>query len=289
MSSSTSELERPALRWERAAAAPIDFTIWPERPVTIGRDPSNTIIIDSPFVSKAHAIFKYGAGHYTLEDLGSANGSRLNGAAVTVATVAVGDVIQIGDERLVFIERVAEPIVVARAAAALGKNVKLAIAAGGTLVAVGGLLALFVFAAPAPATARKTDDQTSEKPIIDVNPDAASVLAVITRAKSSGVNPTDALLDEAEVQMRMGRPREAVDLIAGAVARDPKNIAARSRLQDGTAHLARVIEDELDRAERATSELRRDDATAAWERVLLLTDARDARHARAVAALASAH
>src|SRR6266545_741079 len=90
------ELKRPALRWERSKGAPIDYDVWPERPVTIGREPTNKIPIDSPFVSKEHAVLQFTDGRYILQDLNSANGTRVNGETITKFIVSVGDVIEIG-------------------------------------------------------------------------------------------------------------------------------------------------------------------------------------------------
>ena len=78
---------------ERKGAA---FPIGAE--ITIGRAPNCTIMIpDDTFVSQLHArIFRNGEGAW-VEDLGSTNGSYLNGARVTTAEqMDKGDRLQIG-------------------------------------------------------------------------------------------------------------------------------------------------------------------------------------------------
>jgi hypothetical protein len=65
---------------------------------TMGRSDSAEIRVDDPFASSAHAhIFPRGEYMY-LEDMGSTNGTYLNGRAVRGAErLKVADVIRIGD------------------------------------------------------------------------------------------------------------------------------------------------------------------------------------------------
>jgi len=71
--------------------------------LTVGRAPDNDHVIDHPMVSGRHARLTAQAGGWLLEDLGSANGTFLNGEPVT-APVAIGgeDRVQIGPVRLRF-------------------------------------------------------------------------------------------------------------------------------------------------------------------------------------------
>lgn len=70
--------------------------------VTIGRLPENTIIIDNLSVSRKHASITSTGNGYTLTDLGSKNGTLLNGAPVASAVLADGDCITIGKYELLF-------------------------------------------------------------------------------------------------------------------------------------------------------------------------------------------
>lgn len=283
------ELERPALRWERANGSPVDYPVWPERPVTIGREPTNMIAIDSPFVSKAHAIFQYTGGQYVVEDLGSSNGTRVNGAAIESAVVELGDVIEIGDERLLFVDRTAEDPAAGRQP--LSKNLKLALAAGGTLTVLMLLFGLLIMSAPAANDGRTTTANRPNLPAASapvqrpLESESQLVRDVVQRAEGAGVNPVDALMDEAMVEYRVGRLREASELFTAAASRDPRNELARGRLQATDAQLARAIDQHRAGAERASSQLRFDDAVNEWEQVLMLTDAKDPRHAQAESGL----
>jgi len=66
--------------------------------VTIGRVSDNSIVIDDPQVSRHHASLTFEGGQWVLRDLGSTNGTTLNGKPVTApAVVHDGDVIGLGE------------------------------------------------------------------------------------------------------------------------------------------------------------------------------------------------
>lgn len=68
-------------------------------PITIGRDDDNTIQIkDDSFISGHHARVSIANGHVVVDDLGSTNGTFLNGTRLTVQrTVHNGDRIHLGN------------------------------------------------------------------------------------------------------------------------------------------------------------------------------------------------
>lgn len=70
--------------------------------VTIGRDATNDIVIDNLAVSRKHAHILYHDGQYVIEDLGSANGIRVNGVSVKRSPLYPGDEISTGKHILVF-------------------------------------------------------------------------------------------------------------------------------------------------------------------------------------------
>lgn len=71
---------------------------FPLLPVTsIGRAPTNTISIPDETASLEHALISLRAGRWWLEDLGSRNGTLLNGLVITSPTViSGGDLIGLG-------------------------------------------------------------------------------------------------------------------------------------------------------------------------------------------------
>lgn len=70
--------------------------------LTIGRNPANDIVIDNVGVSRRHAVIKWSGDRATVEDLGSANGTFVNGQKITSHELKDGDVILVLKHRLVF-------------------------------------------------------------------------------------------------------------------------------------------------------------------------------------------
>jgi hypothetical protein len=68
---------------------------------TIGRDADNTVAVDDPFASARHASLTFRGRVWYLEDLGSTNGTLLNGRPVSRAQpLGFGDEIAVGQTRL---------------------------------------------------------------------------------------------------------------------------------------------------------------------------------------------
>ncbi len=68
---------------------------------SLGRDLTNTVVLDDSFASGEHALLTYRAGRWWLEDLGSTNGTTLNNVRIDRAVVvSVGDIVGIGGVRL---------------------------------------------------------------------------------------------------------------------------------------------------------------------------------------------
>ena len=73
--------------------------------VTIGRLPDNTVVIDNPAVSSHHACVFRDGEDFVVEDLQSTNGTFVNSTRVVRETLHHGDVVLVGQHRLVFDER----------------------------------------------------------------------------------------------------------------------------------------------------------------------------------------
>jgi pSer/pThr/pTyr-binding forkhead associated (FHA) protein len=74
------------------------------RKVKIGRGPSNQVIVpDDTFTSRNHAWITFEDGEFWLEDLGSTNGTLLNGHPVVKRQVlSSGDKIRVGHTEMTF-------------------------------------------------------------------------------------------------------------------------------------------------------------------------------------------
>lgn len=70
--------------------------------LTIGRDTSSQVVVESPFASLRHARIERKESGFLLRDLRSRNGTFVNGARILEAVLCDGDCIQIGDLELQF-------------------------------------------------------------------------------------------------------------------------------------------------------------------------------------------
>ncbi len=73
-----------------------------EKTVTIGRLPTSTIVLADPNVSRRHAEIRAHNNGWIVVDLGSTNGSRVNGGRVSSHELRDGDELQFGNTRIRF-------------------------------------------------------------------------------------------------------------------------------------------------------------------------------------------
>jgi hypothetical protein len=75
----------------------------PSRGATIGRSRDCDIVLDDTGISRRHAEISPGAQGWTIADLGSTNGVRLNGRALRAAQpLHTGDRVELGSTEIVF-------------------------------------------------------------------------------------------------------------------------------------------------------------------------------------------
>ena len=70
--------------------------------IGVGRASDNDVIVDDPMVSRHHCQLKLEHGAYSFTDLGSRNGSTVNGQQVSTVALGPGDVIRVGDTEIEF-------------------------------------------------------------------------------------------------------------------------------------------------------------------------------------------
>jgi len=85
----------------QGGVVPID----PSRPMLLGRQQGSDLLLPEELVSRRHARLAYEGDELVLEDLGSTNGTYLNGVRVTRARVAEGDRILLGQSILKVVPR----------------------------------------------------------------------------------------------------------------------------------------------------------------------------------------
>ena len=83
----------------RAMVPPADLS---RGAATIGRDPASTLVVNDPEVSRQHARVAFVNGAWAITDLGSQNGTFVNGTRITRQGLRAGDQIQVGQTVIVF-------------------------------------------------------------------------------------------------------------------------------------------------------------------------------------------
>ncbi|MDY0087268.1 MAG: FHA domain-containing protein [Coriobacteriia bacterium] len=77
-----------------------------DRPeLTVGRDTEAGIFLNDVTVSRSHAVLHFSGGKVTVSDVGSLNGTFVNGERVDEAVLHDGDLLQIGKFQMVFMNR----------------------------------------------------------------------------------------------------------------------------------------------------------------------------------------
>ena len=74
-----------------------------EAETSVGRNTESAVFLDDITVSRAHAVFEHRAGDgWYVRDVGSLNGTYVNGEQVDQTKLASGDEVQIGRFKLTF-------------------------------------------------------------------------------------------------------------------------------------------------------------------------------------------
>lgn len=77
-----------------------------ETVINIGRSQDNHIVLEEPTVSRHHVQIRWRFGTYTLFDTNSSAGTRVNNKPITEHHLRDGDVIQVGNSAIVFMQSV---------------------------------------------------------------------------------------------------------------------------------------------------------------------------------------
>jgi hypothetical protein len=73
-----------------------EFPIYPDKPIVVGRSSDLDMVLVEDMVSRRHAKIAYAGDQITIEDLGSTNGTFVNGEKVKKARLKEGDRVLIG-------------------------------------------------------------------------------------------------------------------------------------------------------------------------------------------------
>jgi len=276
------------------------FPVEQGRSVTIGRDAANTIVLNSPFVSKRHALVTWSARGVRIEDQDSANGLSVNGLTVHAAQLSGGDVIQIGDQTLTFEAEgqvaASAPIPGQAAAPPPNKALRLVLVAVLTMlvlvIMLGAvyLLLLAPAAEQAPTSARQSRTQASLPADTPITPfDSPEAQAIETRALAAKSEPVDWIYDEGLLAVRTGRLLDAYRLFHGVLHRNADHAPARRELLRVMAERDIRLASFQAAADRAEQELKFDEAARQWEQILAMTLDKEPLHERARTEAARLH
>ena len=83
-----------------------EFDLEGHTTTVIGRSSDCDIVVGDPNVSRRHAEIRRMGRGFSLVDLGSTNGTEVNGQRVTETSLMNGDVIGVGTTRITFERRV---------------------------------------------------------------------------------------------------------------------------------------------------------------------------------------
>ena len=76
--------------------------VLPKKPIAIGREPANDIVVLDGPVSKRHARLTFAPEGMTLWDVGSKNGTFVNDEKITSKKLKEGDAVRVGNAYLIF-------------------------------------------------------------------------------------------------------------------------------------------------------------------------------------------
>lgn len=82
---------------EQSRVLPLGQELRLDGPLTLGRAPANDVVLDESVVSGAHARIIPVVGGCDVEDLGSTNGTFVDGERVSFASLRHGSALRIGD------------------------------------------------------------------------------------------------------------------------------------------------------------------------------------------------
>ena len=96
------EGRRRLRRWLASCCPTATASASRESIITIGRHPDSNLVLGDPNVSRNHAEIRPQGDRYVVVDLGSTNGTRINGVRVDTQVLQDGDELTFGNTRMRF-------------------------------------------------------------------------------------------------------------------------------------------------------------------------------------------
>ena len=86
------------------------IVVWDTEEVSLGRSPENDVVIDDSDASRRHALFQRTVQGHQVKDLGTSNGTQVNGAPVGDGQLLQNkDVVKVGEVQITFIQTRKDP------------------------------------------------------------------------------------------------------------------------------------------------------------------------------------
>jgi pSer/pThr/pTyr-binding forkhead associated (FHA) protein len=224
--------------------------------VVIGRTEENDAIINHRSVSRHHAKVVRENGHYTIIDLQSANGVRVNGEEYGKVELRKGDIIDLGHVRLRFVAP-GEDFVLERDATAFvhmpgarrGKTLVF-VAIGAVCVVAGGAIALKdrIFG-PAPPVAAPALDAGAARA---VEPPKLAARDAAPKAIAPATGDAAALVAEIDRLMKDERWDQAIRRCGEGLQQDPgqeilRDKRARAQVEQKNQDALTVLSEAVDK------------------------------------------
>lgn len=86
------------------------LVVFDTQDLSLGRSPENDLAIDDPEISRKHCVFKRTPQGCVVEDMGTSNGTEVNGESVDHAALSHGTVIRVGEVEITFAETTRNPV-----------------------------------------------------------------------------------------------------------------------------------------------------------------------------------
>jgi len=295
------------------AALPMGQTV-------VGRGQDADLILEESSVSRRHALFTLSGGQLVMRDLGSANGSLVNGQRVQEAQLRPGDVISLGQARLTLVEvleaSIAPPLAQTgqatvvqaasppRPAKSGGKNRRLVLVGGLAGLAV---VALIVVVSSLGGGDGKTPAPGEAPPVVtppQASPSATSP-STIPKPVAPGLSPASqeppppipsanpALaakhLQSGQTYYEAGHLHDAAQEFRHALELDPGLLAARTKLDRVEQEIMQQAEEAFRLGLQSFNYLNYESAIQQWMRVLnLVPDPQHPLHQKTADYLAQA-
>jgi len=254
------------------------LVVFDTQDLSLGRSPENDLAIDDPEISRKHCIFRRTPQGCVVDDMGTSNGTQVNGESVDRAPLSHGTVIRVGEVEITFAETTRNP-------ASLGPSVEYAsqlksfnspLAGGGgdgeatilglmdTLspgddafeVRPAGEFAYDLHDMESPAAARDLDaelETLDADPVEEFDFDSASAggAPAAARAEAAPVStqvwelddpPPDDVLAPAEAEPEAETARRAAAPPAKGASAEPRRLSLTLEIEGVEGELRRVLE-----------------------------------------------